>query len=44
MSHWTTIKQFFKDSVVGATSTHGGVGGGTSAAERSRRKRAKDRR
>jgi hypothetical protein len=42
MGIWTSIKQFFKDSVVGATSTHGGVAGGTSAASKQRRKKKRD--
>ena len=39
MSIWTSIKQFVKDSIVGATSTHGGVAGGTNSAARSRKKK-----
>jgi hypothetical protein len=39
MSLWTTIKQFFKDSVVGATSTHGGVAGGLGAHKKRKKPR-----
>ena len=39
MGLWSAIKGFVKDSILGATSTHGGVAGGTAAASRSRRKK-----
>jgi hypothetical protein len=41
MGVWGTVKQWVKDSIVGATSTHGGVGGGTASAEKQRRKKPK---
>ena len=40
MGLWTAIKQFVKDSIVGATSTHGGTAGGLGAHKR--RKKPKD--
>jgi hypothetical protein len=36
---WERIKQFFKDTIVGSTSTHGGVAGGLGAGKSRRKKR-----
>ena len=38
MSIWQTVKQFVKDTIVGTTSTHGGVAGGLGTHKR-RKKR-----
>jgi hypothetical protein len=39
VSIWATVKQFLKDSVVGATSTQGGVAGGLGAHKKRKKPR-----
>jgi len=39
VSIWAGIKQFVKDSIVGATSTQGGVAGGLGANKKRKKRR-----
>ena len=39
MGIWTSIKQFVKDSIVGSTSTQGGVAGGLGSHKKRQKKR-----
>ena len=38
MSIWARIKQFVKDTIVGSTSTHGGVAGGLGSHKKRKRR------